>query len=124
MNTYLFTPFARALVNSRAWRPRQTHPELPSKYDGSFGDAQIRVARLAPVRVVISKGYAGVPGLLLDTASSNHLLIAGGGTPGSIDELTLHLTRHAAATIACTLRPERGRPPSTRVIIDTCFQGP
>lgn len=124
INTYLVTPFARTLVNSRAWRPRQTHPELPSKYDGSFGDAQLRAARLTPVRVAISNGYAGVPGMLLDTTGPNQMLFMGGGTAGSFDESTIDLTRQAAATIACNLRPELGRSPWTQVILDTWFQGP
>ena len=92
--------------------------------DGSFGDAQLRAARLAPVQVAISNGYAGVPGMLLDTTGPNQMLFMGGGTAGSFDESTIDLTRHAAATIACNLRPELGRSPWTQVILDTWFQGP
>ena len=92
--------------------------------DGTFGDAQLRAARLAPVQVAISNGYAGVPGMLLDTTGPDHLLYVGGGTAGSFDELTIDLTRQAAAAIACNRLPELGTPPLTQAVLDAWFQGP
>jgi CubicO group peptidase (beta-lactamase class C family) len=92
--------------------------------DDSFGDAQLRAARLAPIQVTISNGYDGIPGMLVDTTGPDHLLYAGGATRGSFDELTIDLTRHAAATVACNLLPKLDPPPLTQVILDSWFQGP